>query len=54
MLSSCGTCLRFALRRAYGRGTTRTSLRCIARSFCAVAVIQLYRFILFLTTFYAI
>jgi hypothetical protein len=54
MLSTCGTYLFFALRRAYGQGKTLTALKCLALAFCIIAVIQLYRFILFFTTFYTI
>ncbi|HEV7902359.1 MAG TPA: DUF3667 domain-containing protein [Pyrinomonadaceae bacterium] len=54
MLSLCGTYLFFALRRAYGQGRTRTALKCLALTLCIIAVIQLYRFILFFTTFYTI
>jgi hypothetical protein len=54
MLSICGAYLFFALRRAYRQGKTLTILKCLALCLSIIVVIQLYRFILFFTTFYTI
>jgi hypothetical protein len=54
MLSICGAYLLFALRRAYRQGKTLTILKCLALCLSIIVVIQLYRFILFFTTFYTI
>jgi hypothetical protein len=54
MLFLCGVYLWFALRRAYGQGKLMTTIKCFALVACIMSVIQLYRFILFFTTFYSI
>jgi len=54
MLSLCATYLLVALRRTYGQGIVRTALKCLALALCDLGVIQLYRFILFFTTFYTV
>jgi hypothetical protein len=54
MLSLCAVYLLVALRRAYGQGKLITALKCLALALCVLGVIQIYRFILFFTTFYTI
>jgi hypothetical protein len=54
MLSIFGTYLLFALRRAYRQGKTLAIFKCLALCLSIIPVIQLYRFILFFTTFYTI
>lgn len=54
MLSLCGVYLWPALRRMYGEGKTVTTIKCAALVGGIMCVIQLYRFILFFTTFYTI
>jgi hypothetical protein len=54
MLSLCATYLLVALRRTYGQGIMRTALKCLALALCVLGVIQVYRLILFFTTFYTI
>ena len=54
MLFLCATYLLVALRRTYGQGIVRTALKCLALALCVLVVIQVYRFILFFTTFYTI
>lgn len=54
MLFFCGVYLWFALRRAYGQGKLMTTIKCVALVACIMSVVQLYRFILFFTTFYTI
>jgi hypothetical protein len=54
MLSLCATYLLVSLRRTYGQGKLRTALKCVALALCVLGVIQIYRFILFFTTFYTI
>lgn len=54
MLFLCGIYLWFALRRVYVQGKIMTTIKCVALVGCIMAVIQLYRLILFFTTFYTI
>jgi hypothetical protein len=54
MLFFCGVYLWVALRRVYGQGKLMTTIKCFALVACIMSVIQLYRFILFFTTFYSI
>lgn len=54
MLSLCGIYLWLALRRMYEEGKTVTTIKCVALVGGIMAVIQLYRLILFFTTFYTI
>jgi hypothetical protein len=52
MLFLCGIYLWLAARRMYGEGKILTAVKCVALVGGIMAVIQLYRFILFFTTFY--
>lgn len=54
MMFICGTYLMIALNRVYGQGKLVTALKCFALVFCLLVVVQLYRFILFFTTFYTV
>jgi hypothetical protein len=54
MMFLCGIYLWLALRRMYGQGKIITTLKCLALVSGIMGVIQLYRFILFFTTFYTI
>jgi hypothetical protein len=54
LLSICGAYLLIALGRVYGQGKTATALKCLALVAAIIGVLQLYRFILFFTTFYTI
>lgn len=54
MLSMCGTYLWLALRRFYGEGKLLTTVKCAALVACLMGGVQLYRFILFFTTFYTV
>ena len=54
MLLLCGTYLFLALRRVYGQGRMLTALKCFVLAVGIFGVVQVYRFILFFTTFYAI
>ncbi|HKP72912.1 MAG TPA: DUF3667 domain-containing protein [Pyrinomonadaceae bacterium] len=53
LLLICGFYLLKALRAAYGQGRTATFLKCLVLAACIIGVLQLYRFILFFTTFYS-
>ncbi|HEY0101114.1 MAG TPA: hypothetical protein VGB76_19470 [Pyrinomonadaceae bacterium] len=46
--------MRLALGGVYGQGKAATALKCLALVGCIIGVLQLYRFILFFTTFYTI
>lgn len=54
MLFICGIYLWLAQRRVYGEGKTLTTIKCVALVACIMVGIQLYRLILFFTTFYSI
>jgi len=54
LLSVCGIYLFIALGRVYGQGKITRVLKSLALVGCVMGVLQLYRFILFFTTFYAI
>lgn len=52
LLAICGAYLFVALRRTYGQSKIWTAIKCLAFLVCIIGVIQVYRFILFFTTFY--
>lgn len=54
LLFVCTLYLFIAQRRAYGQGWAVTALKCLALTACVIGVVQLYRLLLFFTTFYLI
>ncbi len=54
LLSICGVYLSAALRRAYPQGRVLTTAKCVVLVGSIMFVLQLYRFILFFTTFYSL
>ena len=54
MLLLCGVYLWIAVRRVYGQGRIATAWKCLVLAGSVLGIIQLYRFILFFTTFYTI
>jgi len=54
MLSICAVYLFVALGRVYGQGKIMRVFKCLALVACIMVVLQLYRFILFFTTFYTL
>jgi hypothetical protein len=54
MLFLCGIYLWLALRRVYGEAKLRTTIKCVVLVAGIMSVVQLYRLILFFTTFYSI
>lgn len=54
MLFLCGIYLWLALRQMYGEGKFITTIKCLVLVAAVMSVIQLYRFILFFTTFYIV
>lgn len=54
VLLPCAAYLFFALRRVYGQSRVATGLKCLLLTAGLVLVLQLYRFVLFFTTFYSV
>jgi hypothetical protein len=53
-LSACGTYLYHALRRVYRQGRAMTLLKCVTLALIVAIILQIYRFVLFFTTFYSV